>query len=97
MARQEVTCDNSKRLKSPVIHNENAFEHCLSYYRPDGSKVEMALIHVPGQKPTFTTAIFPAGSDPSDAPSSQVDLSMDELRVRLHYVLHLQEAGLLDR
>lgn len=96
--KKEVTCGNIRRLQTSVYVNQNDSEHCLSYNRQDGSRVEMALIHVPGQELTFATAIYPPSSNDSDdipVPKEIVKLSIDELRVHFAWVEHLFAEGII--
>src|SRR5690242_7576498 len=99
--KQFVTCENSRRLGVPVEVNENTIEHCLSYTKQDGTKVEIALVHVPGMaEPIFAVAEYPPaeeGSEDIPTPSTLLEVSLAELRVRFHFLEQLFEAGVVSR
>lgn len=88
---QQVECES---LGCPVYKNESTVENALVYEK-NGKRVELTLVHLPGQEPTVHSALFEENSDPDAVPLDQQEFTLDEARLRLAFFNQLKKNGLL--
>lgn len=87
ITRLPVAQSTDTVLTGPAHFRQNSFEHCLSYDRIDGKRVEMVITHVPnvsgdGEKPALLQiATRKLQRNPTLALNEHVALSMEEARL----------------
>lgn len=75
------------------LYRKNKFEDVLIYHRPDGQRMEVVFMHLPGAEPALQASVYKEGQ--LEPVAEGPELSLEEVRYRYKFYKQLAESGQL--